>query len=320
MPHTPLENLIAFDQDSASEERRAVLRSITDSFIVATDRYGRRDMAMFDLLLSRTATQMDHRLRKLIVMTLVRAGARDEHIRHALTQVRSPNERFLRRSVLQPVRDLLTFLQENADGDDLPADASLTDGNSVTLPTALLQWLFQYQLTVYRDALLARIGDERVGVMVRTAHRFRDNIISNAMEAGRDEVVVARRTIADWTRQGTITEEVLVELLESRAMTEFIFAMAEMFDMDIPTVIRVLNDTTMNSLAIVLKAHDIRRHTFSKIIEGFQSRQSDQQHDDTVLKLYDRLPLETAERAMRFWRVRVSDLEGQSEDAKYASA
>ena len=42
----PLERLIALDPKTSSEERREVLREVTDSFIVAPDRYGRRHMAL----------------------------------------------------------------------------------------------------------------------------------------------------------------------------------------------------------------------------------------------------------------------------------
>lgn len=115
----PLELLISLDPKMTSEERRTALRDVTDRFIVASDRYGRRDMATFDLLLSRTANVLDHRLRKLIVMTLIRAGARDEHVKTTLTSIRSPNERFLRRSVTQTSSDILSFLIENAEANRL---------------------------------------------------------------------------------------------------------------------------------------------------------------------------------------------------------
>lgn len=313
MGASPLEQLIALDQQAPSEERRDVLRSVTDAFIVASDRYGRRNMALFDILLSRTANYMDQRLKKLIVLTLIRAGARDEHVRHALTTVTSPNERFLRRSVTQTVSDLLAFLMENAEAGEVPDDLSLEDGNGVTLPSALLFWLYQYQLTTYRDALLPKIGADRVGLMVRTAERFRDHNITNASEMGRDEIVVARRTVADWTRQHTMTEEVLVELLEARAMTEFLIAAANMLDVDPATMIRTVNDASFHSLAILMKSRNVRRSTFAKVIAGFRHRRTDNDQAEQVLPLYDRLTTEAAERAVRFLRVRISDLSTDAE-------
>jgi len=318
----PLERLIALDPKTSSEERREVLREVTDSFIVAPDRYGRRHMALFDLLLSRTANAMDLRLKKLIVLTLIRAGARDEHVKLALLKVPSANERLLRRSVLQTVKDIQTFLEENADvaENELPEGLSLDDGNSVQLPSAILTWMFHYQLTVYRDALTPKIGVDRVGLMERTAKRFREQIIKHASDSGRDELVVARRTIADWTRRQSMTEQVLTELLEARAMTEFILAASAMFDIDPATMIRTVNDTSFQSLAILMKSNNIRRATFAKVISGFQDRRTDHDVSEKVLPLYDRLMPESAERAIRFLRVRVSDLAGGHEDPALAEA
>ncbi|MEM9234701.1 MAG: DUF2336 domain-containing protein [Pseudomonadota bacterium] len=316
----PLERLISLDQNAPSDERREVLRAVTDSFIVASDRYGRRDMALFDILLSRSANAMDLRLRKLIVMTLIRAGARDEHVKHALTTIPSPNERFLRRSVLQPVNDLQIFLQENADTKDIPEGISLHDSNSIQLPSAILYWLFHYQLTIYRDALLPRIGADRIGLMERTAIRFQDQIINTARETGRDEVVVARRTISDWIRRQAMTEEVLTELLEARAMTEFMLAAAHMFDIDTSTMIRTVNDTSFQSLAILMKSHNVRRATFGKIITGFRYRKTDRTQAEAILPLYDRLTPEAAIRAVRFLRVRVSDLSCVQDESSFAEA
>ena len=320
MPESPLEKLIGLDQHASSDERREVLRAVTDAFIVASDRYGHRHMQLFDLLLSRTANQMDQRLRRMIVLTLIRAGARDDHVRHVLSGIPSPNGRFLRRTVTQPVRDILSFFIENTTDTELSQDLPLDDGNSVKLPTAILEWMFAYQLGYYRDTLSPKCGEDRVNLMARTANRFRAEIINSASEAGRDEVVVARRTVADWARTHSVTEAVLIELLEARAMTEFLLAAAQMFDMDVATVIRVMNDVTFHSCAIVMKAHHIRRASFAKIIGGFRHRKTDGELAEKVLPLYDKLTAEAAERSVRFWRVRVSDLDASSEKTALAAA
>lgn len=320
MASGPVEILISLDPQAPSDERREVLRRVTDNFIVASDRYGRREMVLFDILLSRTANAMDLRLKKLIVMTLIRAGARDEHVRHALKVMPTPNERFLRRSVTQTVSDLMVFLRENADASDIPEGLTGEDGSAVKLPSSLLFWMFHYQLTAYRDALLPKIGTDRVGLMERTAIKFREQIIAFAEEFGRDEIIIARRTVNDWTRRQAMTEEVLTELLEARAMTEFLLAAAHMFSVDVATMIRTVNDSSFQSLAILMKAHNIRRATFAKVIAGFQDRKSDVDASERILPLYDQLMPEAAERAIRFLRVRISDIGVGYEDAAVAAA
>jgi hypothetical protein len=307
-----LERLIDLEAEGDSDQRRAVLREVTDALMVAPDRYGHRDMAIFDLLLSRTATHLDTRLRKVLALTLVRAGAREEHVRSALNNGPSPNERFLRRSVMQTRDDLFTALQEQSAPADIEGDETLSDGNGLRLPRAFSLWIYQYQSTVYQQSLEPRIGADRARTLMRTLERFRGEIVDHATEAAQEEIILARRTIKDWTKSRTITDEVLVELLESRAMTEFIFALMSRFSLDCATTFRILNDSSFQSLALVGKAFDMRRAVFAKIITGFRHRRTDHDRLDQILPVYDKLPRETAERALRFWRIRISDLMGEA--------
>lgn len=311
---SPLLKLISLEEEGSSEGRRALLREVTDAFMVASDRYHRRDMAVFDLLLSRTATAMDVRLRRIITVALARAGAREEIVHHAISQIASPNERFLRRSVTQTVRDLCAFLIENSDGPGPTEELSLDDGNSLTLPSLLTYWLYQYQLSFYCENLTPLMGAERTGTLLRSADRFREEVIKAASDAGREEVVIARRTIKDWTKHQTMTDDILVELLEARAMTEFIFACTTMFKLDVATLFRSLNDQTFESLAIIAKAHNVRRAVFAKTVFGFRHRRTDEGAAERVLPIYDRLPQETAERALRFLALRIAEASGTDDN------
>ncbi|MEM6648702.1 MAG: DUF2336 domain-containing protein [Pseudomonadota bacterium] len=320
MSKSPLERLIEIDTAVSSEDRRDVLRDVTDTFMVAPDRYGRRDMSLFDLLLSRTASAMDERLRRVLALALVRSGARDEVVRFALTETPSPNGRFLRRSVMQTRQDILAFLQEESDDAAIDGDHTFADGNTLTLPALICHWLFQYQSTFYRKALSLKIGPDRSETLARAIERCRDKIVEDALVVAREEIVVARRTVKDWGRRQAITEDILAELLEARAMTEFIFALVGVFEFDTATTIRVLNDTSFESLAIAAKASDIRRSVFAKTILGFRQRKTDKTQTDRILSLYDKLPNEAAERAMRFWRVRVMELSAADTNEQMAHA
>lgn len=301
----------------ASDRRRKLLRSITDKFMVAADRYGHRDMEMFDLLLSSTARTMDQNIRKLMAMTLVRVGAREEHVRLVLNNTPSPNALFLRRSVVQMRQDLLATLQERVSNREIEGDETLSDGNSLTLPAFFLNHLYTYIYEAYQENVSAKIGAERAKVVARTMERASHSITETAMRSARDEVVSARKTVREWVRRHAIDDELLSELLEARAMTEFVFALSAMFDLDIASTIRVLNDSSFESLAIAAKSQDIRRATFAKIIQGFRQRNGDCEHIERILGLYDKLPVETAERVMRFWRLRTADLGGSSAPSEF---
>lgn len=279
--------------------------------MVASDRYGRRDMALFDLVLTRFANAMDYRLRRVMGMALIRAGAREEHVKLALEKVSSPNGRFLRRCVTQTKQDLYTFLLENAEGETAEGDETLSDGNGLTLPHLFAHWLYQYQATVYAKSLEPKIGKDRAKVLIRTAERFRHEIIESSTRIAREEVVAARRTVKDWVKRRAVTDDLLAELLEARAMTELIFALMNMLEIDCSTTIRLLNDITFESFAVAAKAKDIRRSVFAKTVNGFKFRKTDERDMDRILKLYDQLSIENAERAMRFWQVRVANINAE---------
>ncbi|WOI53985.1 DUF2336 domain-containing protein [Parvularcula sp. LCG005] len=319
MAQTPLEKLIALTGREPSDERRAVLREVTDPFMVAPDRYGSREMELFDILLSRVAQAMDQRVRRLLAMALVRTGAGDEVVRLALTGLPSCNINFLRRSVVQTRADLFRFLQENTPMADIEGDDTFSDANSMTLPSLFLMWLYAFQVSSYLTALSPRIGDDRTRVLARAIERLRTNMVTESSESAREEIVIARRTVREWARRDAVTDDVLADLLESRAMTEFIFALMARFNLDAATTIRTLNDTTFESLAIVFKAHDVRRSVFAKTLAGFTNRKTDEGSRDRILRLYDRVTPEAAERAMRFWRIRVADMKPTEAPAAMAS-
>ncbi len=314
MSKSPLQRLIALEEVEDSEGRREVLREVTDSFMVASDRYGRREMALFDLVLPRTASAMDRRLRRLFALALVRAGGREEHVRMILSEIGSPNERFLRRSVTKTKRDLLETLREQADPADFDGDPALDDGSALRLPKLLLAWCYHYLVCGYRDSLRLKIGAERADVLERTASRFREEITEAAAAEAQDEIVTARRTVADWAKREAITDVVLADLLEARAMTEFIFALMNTLNLDASTTVRILNDTSFESFAVAARSGNMRRSVFAKTIHGFKNRRTDQNAADRILSLYGKLDVENAERAMRFWRLRVAEHGGLLND------
>lgn len=302
------------DMDAlGSDARRALLRAATDGLMVAPDRYSRKDMVLFDLLFSRAAQTMDQSVRRILALALIRAGAREAQVRAAMQETPSPNERILRRSVMQTQADILSILIENADPLEAPPPELGDEGGMLSLSDELLTWLFYYQVSAYRAALSPRLGDARATTLARNVLRLRGETTAGAMVAARDEVVTARRTVRDWARRQSLSGEILVELLEARAMTEFVFALMTMFDLDAATALRALNDPSLESLAIVMKAGNVRRAAFTKIVTGFRYRRTDEGRIDRLLPLYDRLPTENAERVMRFWRLRVAESAGDFE-------
>ena len=130
-------------------------------------------------------------------------------------------------------------------------------------------------------------------------------IQSDAEETVQQSLSSAERFVQEMIKARALNESLLVELLQSRRRMEFIYAFAALIEVDLPTAQRILNDPTCDSLAIAAKAARFDRSTFAKII--FILHKSDSNDSGAALKLvdvYDKITIQSAQRVMRFWRIR----------------
>ncbi|ADM09664.1 hypothetical protein PB2503_08044 [Parvularcula bermudensis HTCC2503] len=302
-----LQRLIAFDTLGGSQDRRRMLRDVTEKFMVCEDRYGRRNTSLFDLLLSRTASAMDRKSRRMIVALLAKAGMDEKEARNLIIGLNSPNRRFLRGTVTRPIGDLFLYFKEAADPGDLDPNIPLKEGHSLHLPEPMPDWLFQCQVTFFLKQLTPQIGEDRAQFLRKAFDKLRSDVVKAACDAGREEIILARRKIKEWTRVRPVDDDLLLELLGARAMTEFIFAGMEFFDVDAATMFRILNDRSFDCFAIACRARDVRRSVFAEALTRFNARDTDDLLEEPILHTYDQLPRETAERVMRFWQIRVKE-------------
>ncbi len=112
-------------------------------------------------------------------------------------------------------------------------------------------------------------------------------------------------------REGELTEMKLVEFARNKQVNELIVGFAKMAELDIRTSRRVLFDKTCESLAIACRAISFDRSTFSTFALMMERSEGAASVDPyKAVELYNQIPFETAQRTMRFWRIRK-----QAEDA-----
>lgn len=102
-----------------------------------------------------------------------------------------------------------------------------------------------------------------------------------------------------------LKEETLVQFARSRQIPEFICGIAKLAEIDIPTAKHSIFNKNHEGLAIICRALDFDRSSFSTFVtmaNPVKSRAIDDTYD--LLRSYDRLTKETAQRILRFWRVR----------------
>ena len=112
-------------------------------------------------------------------------------------------------------------------------------------------------------------------------------------------------TIQELIENGELNEGKLVELAKQRQIPELICGLAHLSELDIPTTRRAIMDRSGEGLAIVCKSCGFNQSTFSTFINYVwpESARSIEQ-SCKLIALYNQVTMETAQRVMRFWRVR----------------
>lgn len=115
----------------------------------------------------------------------------------------------------------------------------------------------------------------------------------------------AEKFIDEAEHKRELNEAFLVDLLRNRHLAEFLFGFARLTGTDARTAKRILQDKSAEALAIACKASRFDRATFSTFVlltDVNQHRTPDQVN--ALMDLYTQVSIETAQRTMRFWRVR----------------
>lgn len=107
--------------------------------------------------------------------------------------------------------------------------------------------------------------------------------------------------------RGELNEAKLVELARQRQVPELICGLATLAELDIPTTRRAIMDRTGEGLAIVCKSCGFSQTTFSTLVNHvWPDTERSIEQSCTLIALYNQVTMETAQRVMRFWRVRQS--------------
>ncbi len=106
---------------------------------------------------------------------------------------------------------------------------------------------------------------------------------------------------------GQLNQDFMVKILRQGEREQFLYAFAYLTDLDIKTTMRILSDPGMEAVAIACRATNFDLSTFSAIVLLRETEASSQRAGNEVadlLDVYMKLPEQTAQRAMRFWRLR----------------
>lgn len=136
-----------------------------------------------------------------------------------------------------------------------------------------------------------------------------------------DDLEKAMKEVQRLKRLGQLNQERLVQLLRQGSVAQFVAGLAELTGIGCDTANRIVFSGGHEAIAVACRASGFDLSTFSAIvllIDGDGNVGSTQRSPAAVanlLDLYNKVPVDTAKRAMRFWRVRRQGMQSQPHEA-----
>lgn len=177
------------------------------------------------------------------------------------------------------------------------------------LPPDMLQDMFMF----VSSELRTKIGDKLDALppeMVEKAFNSAAQNFSDEVRKMKDADRRAMVYVSEMTRRKELNERLLHELLRNNQTVEFMHTFGRLADVDIKTVRRIMETRNFEGVAIMCKAARFDRTTFSTIVGSIMKdvkRGPDVSSE--LVSLYDKVTPESAQRVMRFWRVRKEAVE-----------
>jgi uncharacterized protein (DUF2336 family) len=132
------------------------------------------------------------------------------------------------------------------------------------------------------------------------------NRVSKAYGALPQDFDIAKREIDTLARSGRLSPQTLVRLLREgpAKRTAFIIAFARLTDVNYELVEKLVAATDLDALAMLCRASNFERALFVTIAMLIIGKDAPMARVKEFGELYHDVPLEAAQRAIRFWKVR----------------
>ena len=172
------------------------------------------------------------------------------------------------------------------------------------LPVDLLNEMFSFVSTNLRTQIIQKMDGLPQDVLDRALNQTRDRFAKEVAQI-KDADRRARVYVAEMARRKELNESLLVQLMRAGQTTEFAHAFARLGDIDVKTAQRIVQTRNTEGVAIVCRSARFDRATFSALallLDATPTRSAAGTQE--LLKLYDQVTPESAQRVMRFWKVR----------------
>ena len=176
--------------------------------------------------------------------------------------------------------------------------------NRQDLPADMVNELFTFVKAELREQVQKRmeaIPLEELERALQEAEREVASELRQLRAADRKATVY----VGEMFQQRKLNEGLLIQLVKSGKTAELIHAFARLAEVDVRTIKRLFNARNIEGIAMICRSLRFERGTFSTIAVSVLPNSGDTNRNiHEVLDLYDQVSSETAQRVMRFWRVR----------------
>jgi uncharacterized protein (DUF2336 family) len=182
------------------------------------------------------------------------------------------------------------------------------------LPLDLMNEMYFYVSAALREFIAKSTSDLDQKQIEKLVAESAEGLAQDIARA-QAELSEAEQYVRDVAKRKQLTEAFIVDLLRKSRMSEFVAGFAMLTEVDDRTARRIMTDKSGEALAIACRACGFSRSSFSTIVMTLDKNSSKTISETKVLlAAYNQIPIETAKRTMRFWRIRQSAI-GQKQAA-----
>lgn len=175
------------------------------------------------------------------------------------------------------------------------------------VPLDLLNDLYVAVVPTLRQEILKQYENVSPAELEAALERSRKRV-AKAYGGLPEDLEAARLELRKLERGGHIQPPVLVRLMREGAQsrTLFLLAFAQLTEADYPLVRRLVDTRDVDAMALLCRAAGFDRALFVTLSLLVVSDENGRVNLEEFGKLYERVPVETAQRAVRFWKVRAA--------------
>ncbi|MGD9966989.1 MAG: DUF2336 domain-containing protein [Hyphomonadaceae bacterium] len=346
--------LVDLARTADSEQRRELLREVTDLFFETSGSRTSRETALFDDVLQLVAAEMQDSV--LAELSEVFAGAQDAPVglmrdlaNHAFA-VAAP---VLQRSSALDEQTLLQIVNYQSQqhikavaernevsetvsdaivkfGDDHALDALIrNDGARISrasmetavdrarrntllhegvvrradLPLDLLNEMYFVVENTLRDQIMKRNANVDPATLDAALSKARERMRQHAGDMSA-EARNAMAFIQSKKTSGELNARLLVSLYREAKQTHFLYGLSEITNLEPETVADLIARRDIDGLAMICRAAGIERPLFVTLAVLSCGGDEAMQRAEEFGRMYNNVPVEAAQRAMRFFKVR----------------